>query len=406
MFRPDLANKPVVVLSNNDGCVVARSREAKALGLKMGMPAFKLREFFKTHGVIAFSSNYALYADISARVMQTLEDMAPVVEVYSIDEAFLDLTGVNSARDLTEFAIEIRERLLQWVGITVCVGIAPTKTLAKLANHGAKSWPKTGGVVDLTSRERQRKLMALLPVSEVWGIGGKLTTRLEAIGIRTALDLADTPAKQIRQQFSVVVERTVRELNGESCLELEELPQTKREIVSSRAFGERVTDKQQMQQAVAEYVHRACQKLRHEGCEAKQLSVFIRTSPFSDLIKDPYYANSRNAELSIPSDDTRDFLHVASSLIDQIWKDGYRYAKAGVMLSDFYPTGVQQGDLFAASECIKGNSALMSVLDRINEQHPNSLFFASKGTGQTWAMKRELLSPAYTTSWKGLPRVR
>lgn len=406
LFRPDLANTPVVVLSNNDGCVVARSKEAKKLGIKMGVPVFQIREFFKMHDVVPFSSNYALYADISARVMQTLEEMAPAVEVYSIDEAFLDLTGVDSARCVTELAIEIRERIQQWIGITVCVGIAPTKTLAKLANHGAKSWPKTGGIVDLTSRERQRKLMALLPVNEVWGIGGKLTKRLEVMGIRTALELADAPAKQIRQQFSVVVERTVRELNGESCLDLEDIPQTKREIVSSRAFGERVIDKQQMHQAVAEYVHRACRKLRHEGCEAKQLSVFIRTSPFSDAIKDPYYANSRNAELSIPSDDTRDFLHVASSLLDQIWKDGYRYAKAGVMLSDFYPKGVRQGDLFAASDCIKGNSALMSVLDRINEQHPNGLFFASKGTSQTWAMKRELLSPAYTTSWKGLPRVR
>lgn len=244
-------------------------------------------------------SNYALYADISARVMQTLEDMAPAVEVYSIDETFLDLTGVNNSCGFTDLAKNIRARIQQWIGITVCVGIAPTKTLAKLANHGAKSWSKTGGVVDLTSRERQRKLMALLPVSEVWGIGGKLTKRLETMGIRTALELADAPAKQIRQQFSVVVERTVRELNGESCLNIEELPQTKREIVSSRAFGERVTDKQQMHQAVAEYVHRTCRKLRQEGCKAKQISVFVRTSPFGDAIKDPYYANSRNAELSI-----------------------------------------------------------------------------------------------------------
>lgn len=406
LFRPDLATKPVVVLSNNDGCVVARSKEAKALGIKMGVPVFQIRELMEKSGVIAFSSNYALYADMSARVMQTLEEMAPAVEVYSIDEAFLDLTGITSAVELTEFANTIRERILKWIGITVCVGIAPTKTLAKLANHAAKTWPKTGGVVDLTSRERQRKLMALLPVSEVWGIGTKLTKRLEALGIRTALDLADSPTKLIRQQFSVAVERTVQELNGESCLALEDVPPTKKEIVSSRAFGDRVTDKQQMQEAVAEYVHRACHKLRHERCQAKQISVFLRTSPFSDHNKDPYYANSRNAELSYPSDDTRDFLHVASKLLDQLWKDGYRYAKAGVMLSDFYQHGVRQQELFTAQDCIKGNSALMSIMDQINEQHPNSLYFASKGTSQNWGMKRELLSPEYTTNWLSVPTVR
>jgi len=405
LFRPDLANRPVVVLSNNDGCVIARSKEAKALGIKMGVPLFQIRHLIEKHHIQTFSSNYALYADMSARVMRTLEDMAPAVEVYSIDEAFLDLTGIEVATNLTEFGQFVRQRIQQWIGLTVCVGIAPTKTLAKLANHAAKAWSKTGGVVDLTSKERQRKLMALLPVNEIWGIGGKLTKRLEAIGIHTALQLADAPPKLIRQQFSLMVERTVQELNGESCLALEDMPATKKEIVSSRAFGERVTDKQQMQEAVAEYVHRACSKLRHERCQAKQLSVFIRTSPFSDHTKDPYYTNTRTAELAYPSDDTRDFLHVASKLLDSIWKDGYRYAKAGVMLSDFYSQGVHQQDLFTSPDSIKGNSVLMSLLDQINEQHPNSLYFGSKGTIQNWGMKREQLSPAYTTSWKGLIRV-
>lgn len=224
LFRPDLADRAVVVLSNNDGCVVARSKEAKALGIKMGVPVFQIRELINKHKVVAFSSNYALYADMSARVMRTLEDMVPAVEVYSIDEAFVDLSGMANSINLTDFGQLIRQRIQQWIGITVCVGIAPTKTLAKLANHGAKSWPKTGGVVDLTSKERQRKLMALLPVNEVWGIGGRLTKRLDDIGIHTVLQLADAPTKLIRQQFSVVVERTVMELNGESCIELEDIP--------------------------------------------------------------------------------------------------------------------------------------------------------------------------------------
>lgn len=403
LFRPDLALRPVVVLSNNDGCVIARSKEAKALGIKMGVPLFQIRDLIEKHHIQTFSSNYALYADMSARVMQTLEEMAPAVEVYSIDEAFLDLTGIEASTNLTEFGQSVRQRIQQWVGLTVCVGIAPTKTLAKLANHAAKAWSKTGGVLDLTSKERQRKLMALLPVNEVWGIGGKLTKRLEAMGIYTALQLADAPPKLIRQQFSLMAERTVQELNGESCLALEDMPATKKEIVSSRAFGERVTDKQQMQQAVAEYVHRACSKLRHEQCQAKQISVFIRTSPFSDHTKDPYYANTRTAELAYPSDDTRDFLHVASKLLDNIWKDGYRYAKAGVMLSDFYTQGVHQQDMFTSADSIKGNSALMSLVDRINERQPNALFFGSKGTVQGWGMKREQLSPAYTTNWEHLP---
>jgi DNA polymerase V len=406
LFRPDLADTPVVVLSNNDGCVVARSKEAKQLGIKMGVPVFQIRELMQKHGIVAFSSNYALYADLSARVMRTLEEMAPGVEVYSIDEAFVDLTGLGHSLDYVDFGQQIRSRIQQWIGMTVCVGIAPSKTLAKLANHAAKSWPKTGGVVDLTCRQRQRKLMALLPVSEVWGIGRQLSKRLETMGIVTALDLADAPAKLIRQQFSLVVERTVQELNGESCLTLDEIPAAKKEIISSRAFGERITELAPMQQAVAEYVHRACKKLRQEQRHAKYLTVFVRTSPFSDRQQDPYYANSRSAELAYPSDDTRDFLHLAQQLLQGIWKDGYRYAKAGVMLSDFYLPGVYQQDLFHTSDSQQNNSRLMAVLDQINEKAPNSLYFASKGTVQQWQMKREALSPAYTTSWKGLPWVK
>ncbi|MBN8446750.1 MAG: translesion error-prone DNA polymerase V subunit UmuC [Gammaproteobacteria bacterium] len=446
LFRPDLASKAVVVLSNNDGCVIARSREAKALGISMGVPYFQIKEQIAAHDIVVFSSNYALYADISARVMSTLEQLAPKVEVYSIDEAFLDISGVSACSNLTEFGLSVRKTISDWIGMTVCVGIAPSKTLAKLANHAAKKWHKTAGVVDLTDRNRQRKLMALLPVSEVWGIGGQLTKRLNKIGIYSALQLADAPAKMLRRQFSVVLERTVAELNGESCLALEAIAANKKEIVSSRAFSERITELHLMQQAVAEYVHRACEKLRAQQSRAKQLTVFVRTSPFSDAGRDPFYSNSATAALVLPSDDTRDFLHLAECLLRKIWKDGYRYAKSGVMLADFYDGNTEQFQLFSdstnpralpaiAPELVPALSvheasisynapqcklpllsddhstqnrrpqALMSVIDAINQLSQAKVFFAAKGINQHWAMKRQLLSPAYTTKWAEIPKV-
>ena len=413
LFRPDLVNTPVVVLSNNDGCVIARSREAKALGIKMGVPYFQVRELVDKHRIVVFSSNYALYADISSRVMSTLEQLAPAVEVYSIDEAFLDLTGVEHAQSLTESGLSIRQTIQDWIGMTVCVGIAPSKTLAKLANHAAKKWQKTAGVVDLTSKERQRKLMALLPVSEVWGVGSKLTKRLNELGINTALQLADASPKMLRRQFSVVIERTVAELNGESCLALEDVLANKKEIVSSRAFSERITDFVHMQQAVSEYVHRASEKLRSQNSKAKQLTVFIRTSPFSNHSQDPFYSNSATGVLVSPTDDTRDFLHLTGELLKKIWKDGYRYAKAGVMLADFYDEGIEQLQLFtdAANAAVneeapvyRSNPALMTVLDEINHSGKAKVFFAAKGLQQDWAMKRQLLSPAYTTNWAEIPK--
>jgi DNA polymerase V len=413
LFRPDLTDKPVVVLSNNDGCVIARSREAKTLGIKMGVPYFQVRELVDKHGVVVFSSNYALYADISSRVMSTLELLAPAVEVYSIDEAFLDLTGVQHAVSLTDFGLEVRQTIRNSTGMTVCVGIAPSKTLAKLANHAAKQWQKTGGVVDLTSKERQRKLMALMPVSEVWGIGGRMTKRLNELGIYTALQLADASPKMLRRQFSVVIERTVAELNGESCLALEDVTTNKKEIVSSRAFSERITEFSHMQQAVSEYVHRASEKLRAQKSRAKQLTVFIRTSPFSNHTQDPFYSNSATGVLVSPTDDTRDFLHLAGELLKKIWKDGYRYAKAGVMLADFYDEGIEQLSLFKdAGSCnvnesmpvYRSKPALMTVLDEINHSGKAKVFFAAKGLQQDWAMKRQLLSPAYTTRWKDIPK--
>ena len=404
LFRPDLKDTPVVVLSNNDGCVVARSREAKLLGIKMGVPVFQIKAEMQRHGILAFSSNYALYADLSSRVMRTLEEMAPRVEVYSIDEAFLDLTGIESAISLVEFGQQVRERIGHWIGITVCVGIAPTKTLAKLANHAAKKYPATQGVVDLTNPDRQRRLLALVPVDDVWGVGRRLSKRLNALGITTALDLANASPRAIRDQFSVVLERTVRELNGESCIELEEIPPTKKQIVCSRSFGEKVTHFEFLSEAVCEYATRATEKLRKEQQQAKVLTVFIRTSPFKD--NEPQYSNSASGELLIPSCDTRDFIELANHLLKRIWKDGFRYAKAGVMLSDFYDPGMFQPGLFDDISTRSNSQQLMSVLDTINQSGAGKVFFAGQGTKKDWSMKREHLSPAYTTRWDQLPRVK
>ncbi len=255
VFRPDLKGRPVVVLSNNDGCVIARSAEAKPF-VKMGEPYFKQKDMFRRHGIIAFSSNYELYADMSNRVMTTLEELSPRCEIYSIDEAFCDLTGVRNCRDLTDFGREIRETVLRRTHLTVGVGIAQTKTLAKLANHAAKQWQRqTGGVVDLSNLERQRKLMALLPVDEVWGVGRRISKKLEAMGIKTVLQLADTDIRFIRKHFNVVLERTVRELRGEPCLGLEEFAPVKQEIVCSRSFGGRITEYHEMRQANAATPH-------------------------------------------------------------------------------------------------------------------------------------------------------
>ncbi len=260
VFRPDLKGRPVVVLSNNDGCVIARSPEAKPF-VKMGEPYFKQKDMFRRHGIIAFSSNYELYADMSNRVMTTLEELSPRCEIYSIDEAFCDLTGVRNCRDLTDFGREIRETVLRRTHLTVGIGIAQTKTLAKLANHAAKQWQRqTGGVVDLSNLERQRKLMALLPVDEVWGVGRRISKKLEAMGIKTVLQLADTDIRFIRKHFNVVLERTVRELRGEPCLGLEEFAPVKQEIVCSRSFGGRITEYHEMRQAICSYASRAAER--------------------------------------------------------------------------------------------------------------------------------------------------
>lgn len=376
VFRPDLRGKPVVVLSNNDGCVIARSAEAKTLGIPMGAPYFKLKNEFRRHRVQVFSSNYALYADMSNRVMTTLEKMAPSVEVYSIDEAFLDLTGVRNCMVLQNFGREVRETIKQNTHLTVGVGIAQTKTLAKLANHAAKKWKQTGGVVDLSNIDRQRKLMALVPVEDVWGVGRRISKKLNAMGITTAKDLAEQSTWIIRKHFNVVLERTVRELRGESCLALEEFAPTKQQIVCSRSFGSRITEYMDMRQAVCAFAERAAEKLRKERQYCRQIAVFVRTSPHAD--GEVFYGNQATGKLLTPSNDTRDIIRVAMDALDRIWVDGHRYMKAGIMLGDFFSQGVAQLSLFDEYQPQANSEALMRVIDGLNQSGKASLFLQGR----------------------------
>ncbi|EOD2838395.1 Y-family DNA polymerase [Raoultella ornithinolytica] len=405
VFRPDLKGRPVVVLSNNDGCVIARSAEAKPF-VKMGEPYFKQKDQFRRQGVICFSSNYELYADMSNRVMTTLEELSPRCEIYSIDEAFCDLTGVRNCRDLTDFGREIRETVLRRTHLTVGVGIAQTKTLAKLANHAAKQWQRqTGGVVDLSNIEKQRKLMGALPVDEVWGVGRRISKKLEDMGIKTVLQLADTDIRFIRKHFNVVLERTVRELRGEPCLGLEEFAPVKQEIVCSRSFGGRITEYHEMRQAICTYASRAAEKLRGEHQYCRFISAFVKTSPFA--LNAPYYGNSASVKLLTPTQDSRDIIAAATRCLDAIWKNGHRYQKAGVMLGDFYSQGVAQLNLFDDNAPRQNSEKLMEVLDHLNAKNGRgALYFAGQGIQTAWQMKREMLSPRYTTRYSDLLRVR
>lgn len=406
VFRPDLKGRPVVVLSNNDGCVIACSAEARTLGVKMGDPYFRQKALFRRHGVVCFSSNYELYADMSSRVMTTLEEMSPRCEIYSIDEAFCDLSGVQNCRDLTDFGREIRATVLQRTHLTVGVGIARTKTLAKLANHAAKRWQRqTGGVVDLSNIDRQRKLMAVLSVDDVWGIGRRISKKLDAMGIKTVLQLADTDTRFIRKHFNVVLERTVRELRGEPCLALEEFAPAKQEIICSRSFSRRITEYEEMRQAICSYASRAAEKLRGEHQYCRFISAFVKTSPFA--LNEPYYGNNASVKLLTPTQDSRDIISAAIRCLDAIWKDGYRYQKGGVMLGDFYSQGVAQLNLFDDNAPRKNSARLMDVLDQLNAKDGRgTLYFAGQGIQPQWQMKREMLSPRYTTRYSDLLVVR
>jgi DNA polymerase V len=405
VFRPDLIGKPVAVLSNNDGCIVARSQEVKDFGVKMGVPLFQIQQLVNQHQIQLFSSNYTLYADMSARVMSTLEEFAPSLEVYSIDEAFLDLTGVCH-RDPIAYAHSIRKAVFRVTGIPVCVGMGPTKTLAKLANFAAKKWKMTGGVLDLSDPVRREKLMRIVPVGEVWGIGSRTTTKLNQIGINSVWDLAIQPSKRIQTQFNIVVARTVLELNGSPCLELEEIAPDKQQIVCSRSFSRRLTEHKELSAALAEYCSRAAEKLRRQRSVAGCITVFIRTNPFNP--KEPQYQRSASIKLDAATQDTRVIVATANRLLTEIYKVGYGYQKCGVQLNNIKPeASPEQIELFDfIDNGLHENRPLMTVVDQINRRFPKSISVAATGVDKSWKSKADRVSQRYTTDWRELVKVR
>jgi len=403
LFAPTLAGRPVVVLSNNDGCVVARSAEAKALGIAMGVPWFKIAASAESQGVVALSSNYALYADMSNRVVEVLSAFTPDLEVYSIDDSFLDLTGFRHL-DLVGYAQEIRQRVGRWIGLPVCIGIGASKTLAKLANHFAKKGPAFEGVCDLTSLDEATRfrLFSETPVDEVWGVGRRIASRLSEMGIETAEALRRSDPDWIRAQFSVVLSRTVRELNGLSCLSLETVTPPKQQIMASRSFGNRVLDIEDLREAIAHHVSRAAEKLRAQGDEAGALTVMIRTNPFKPT--EPQYQRTVTLPLTTPTSDTLHLIAVAQRMLDDVFRPGFAYHKAGIMLSELRSATTRQADLFGVPAQDTRRQAAMRVMDEINQKWGRGTVRASAaGHRAGWQMRRERLSPAYTTSWSGLP---
>ncbi len=403
VFRPDLWHKPVGVLSNNDGCIIARNQALKALGVKMGVPLYQITQVVKQHDVQLFSANFALYGDMSARVMSLLETFAPSTEVYSIDEAFLDLTGVCPT-DPSAYALNIKQTLRQQTGIPVCVGLGPTKTLAKLANFAAKKWPQTHGVVDLSCPQRRERLMRILPVHEVWGVGPRLSQRLAQLGINTVWALAQQPLQQMQMQFSVVLARTIMELNGIPCLEFTDIAPDKQSILCSRSFKRPVDNVLDVSEALAEFCSRAAQKLRAQQSTTARITVFMRTNPFQP--HEPQYQCSASAQVQPGTQDTRKLIHVAKQLVRRIYKPGYRYQKCGIQLSELYSDhSPRQLDVFGVLEETQ-ERALMACVDKINHRFPRALSIASAGLDKAWQFKPERRSKRYTTQWNELVLVK
>jgi DNA polymerase V len=392
VFRPDLAKVPIVVLSNNDGCVIARSYDAKPF-VKMGAPFFQIKHTLKQHGIVAFSSNYALYGDMSERVMTLIEAMVPAVEVYSIDEAFADLTGMT---DLDALGRRIRNQVLRCTGIPVGVGIAHTKTLAKLANHTAKRLQgQTGGVVDICAPAKRDWVLRNTDVAEVWGVGRRMKLHLDGMGIRSAMDLAKADPSMLRRKFSIVIEKTARELSGTPCLELDEPDPPKQEICCSRMFGKRLTELAPIKEAVATYMMRASEKLRAQKSLCKKIRVSIRTGMFNP--DEAKYANGVIVELPYPTDDVRLLTRAAMEAAGQVFRAGFNYSKAEVMLLNLCQPGEYTDDLFAISQPAEA-TRVMTVLDQINSRWgKGTLRSASVPDNPEWAMRRELMSQSYTT---------
>lgn len=425
IFRPSLNGKPVVVLSNNDGCAIARSNEAKALGIAMGAPWFKIRHLEEEAGLVALSANFTLYGDMSDRMMGIAAGLGPEQEVYSIDESFIGLHGIKG--DLAARGRLVRQRILQWINIPTCIGMGKTKTLAKLANHVAKtaerkpnSFPDTlqpliqqiSQVCNLEalSPEHKQALFSSLDVGEVWGVGRKIGEKLREGGITTVQDLINLDSATVRRGWSVVLERTVRELQGTPCIDLDDTPEPKKEIASTRSFGQAITELNPLIEAVSEFASRAAEKLRQQKSHANQVLVFVRTSPFRP---GPSYSQSIVVPLRRPTADTGLLVQAAVAGMKAIYRPGFKMAKAGVMLLELQPEGRVQGELAleeAGTDPSEKSSQLMTALDQVNRKFgKGTLKVASaglEGDRREWVMKQERRTPRYTTDWGDVPVVR
>ena len=402
LFQPKLEGRPVVVLSNNDGCIIARSNEAKSLGIAMGAPYFKYREFLEKNGVKVFSSNYALYGDLSQRVMAILQQLEPEVEIYSIDEAFLHLPQ-NAIASLREQGLALRRRIKQCVGIPVSIGMGPTKTLAKIANRIAKKNPVHGGVFDLAACGDLDRLLAGIPVGDIWGIGRRHAEKLNREGVLTALDLKSRDDEWIRRRLTVTGLRTALELRGVSCIAMDQAPVPRKSVICSRSFRKPVSSLADLREAVSCYVSTAAEKLRDEGLAAANLHVFVRTSPHRPDL--PQHAESLLVRLVQPTASTPDLIGAALRGLERIYRPGHGYQKAGVMLTELTPADRIQQNLFHRPP--REDGAVMAALDAINRRWGrNTLQYASSGLVRPWRMNQERKSDAYTTSWEELPKVR
>lgn len=401
IFNPRLNGRPVLVLSNNDGCVIARSNEVKAMGVKMGVPFYQVKDLVEREHIVVYSPNFALYGDISHRVMTVLGLFTSDMEVYSVDEAFLKLSDFHQA-DMQ--ARIIRKTLLQWIKVPVSIGVAQTKTLAKVANHIAKKHLKTGGVVVLDTPQLIEGALKRTPVGEVWGVGRKLTTKLASQGIHTAYDLSMVNDQWLLSKYSVVLARTVYELRGTSCLALDTVLPPKKSIMTSRSFGRQVTELRDLQQAISGYTARGAEKLRQEGLAAKGLCVFIETNRFRSW--EPQYSQSATVTMPVATQYTHELIHYARQGLNQVFKHGYGYHKAGVMMLGLAPANEIQTSLLDGQNR-ETSDRLMQVLDGVNLEHgAGSLRYAAEGMGKRWNMRQEHRSKRFTTHWNELPEVK
>jgi DNA polymerase V len=402
VFDPRLEHRPVIVLSNNDGCAVARTTEAKALGIRMGEPFFKIRDLCKREGVAVFSSNYTLYGDMSARMNAVYRQFTPNVDVYSIDESFLDLSGFEH-KDLEAYARDLRSTVKRWVGIPTCVGIGPTKTLAKLANHIAKQVPELGGVCDLTDEAIRAHWLIRLPVNELWGIGRASAAKLDRLGLESIADLRDMNLQLARKTLTVVGERIVQELRGYPCIPIEMAPAQQKGCAVTRSFSGRVTELTALLEAIATHASRLGEKLRAQGLATNHVTVFYHTSEHDS--GDPQRSVSTTVRLMEATNDTTVLVKAASAGAKQIWRDGYRYSKAGIVTTDLVPLSHSQRALIGGFDREKG-ARLMEALDAANKRFGRgAVTIASAGVQQSWETKFEMRSPHYTTRLADLPRI-